>query len=300
MNTNLANVTKFETSSESPGPKISCCHCAGSGCRALILLLIFELCLLHFRAHAVLPEPDNVLFGSIALDGRPITSADFDVVIEARRTPTGRAISSYQMGSQLRFGNFYSLRIPLESLTPRTATNSTLTGDVVYIVISDLNGERETRTLTVGARGTMLRLDIGSAVPDSDSDGLPDVWELAAFGNLGQNGNGDADGDGSTNQKEFLAGTNPNDGNDFFHLTIDQSPPAGRSVSFFATTAAGPGYAGYDRIYSLESTTNFALGTWRGVSNYTNVIGNNTTVTYLSNEPDIQTFYRCRLQLRNR
>jgi hypothetical protein len=299
MNTNLANVTKLEAT-QRPVPKISCWHRTGLGRGCTILLLAFELCLLSFRAHAVLPEPDNILFGTIALDGRPITTEDFDVVVEARRTPTGPAISSYQMGSQLRLGNFYSLRIPLESLTPKTDTNSTFTGDVVYIVIHDINGERETRTVTVQGRGALLRLDIGTAVPDSDNDGLPDAWELAVFGNLGQNGEGDPDGDGSNNGREYAAGTNPTDGNGFFRLTIDRSAPANRSVSFFATTAEGAGYAGYDRIYSLESTTNLALANWRGVSNYTNVLGNNSTITYLSNEPDAETFYRCRLQLRAR
>ena len=298
MNANLANATKCEISSELPAPRISCGPFAAPGGGCLALLLIFGLCVLSFRAHAVLPEPDNVVFGTIALDGRPITTEDFDVVVEARRTPTGPAISSYQMGSQLRLGNFYSLRVPLEALTPRTDTNATLTGDVVYIVIRDINGERETRTVTVGARGAFHRLDIGTAVPDSDSDGLLDVWELAAFGNLGQNGTGDPDGDGINNEKEFAAGTNPNDSSAFFKLTIAGTVP--RSVSFFAVTAQGAGYAGVDRIYTLESTTNLVLGNWSGVPNYTNVLGNNTTITYLSNESDVQTFYRCRLQLRNR
>ncbi len=149
-------------------------------------------------------------------------------------------------------------------------------------------------------RGHAQRLDFGTTVLDSDNDGLPDVWELATFGNLGQNGNGDPDGDGVKNRDEYSAGTNPNAGNGFFHLTINRSGPVNRAVSFFAVTAAGAGYAGYDRIYTLESATNLALANWRGVPNYTNVLGNNTTVTYLSTESDAQTFYRCRLQLRAR
>jgi len=50
---------------------------------------------------------------------------------------------------------------------------------------------------------------------DSDSDGIPDFWMVAHFGH--QTGsaadksrpNDDADGDGLTNQQEFLAGTDP-------------------------------------------------------------------------------------------
>ena len=45
---------------------------------------------------------------------------------------------------------------------------------------------------------------------DSNGNGLPDLWEMANFGNLNQNAAGDADGDGISNLQEFFDGTNPN------------------------------------------------------------------------------------------
>jgi len=54
-------------------------------------------------------------------------------------------------------------------------------------------------------------LDDESMGGDSDSDGLPDGWELYHFGNLDQDGSDDADNDGSTNAEELAAGTNPVD-----------------------------------------------------------------------------------------
>ena len=63
----------------------------------------------------------------------------------------------------------------------------------------------------------MLRLNAG----DSDHDGLPDDWEIAYFGDLAQDGEGDFDHDGSTNRQEYLAGTNPaNNASVFQVLTL--------------------------------------------------------------------------------
>jgi hypothetical protein len=44
---------------------------------------------------------------------------------------------------------------------------------------------------------------------DSDSDGLPDEWELLYFGNLAQDAAGDPDTDNLTNLAEFQSGSNP-------------------------------------------------------------------------------------------
>jgi len=44
---------------------------------------------------------------------------------------------------------------------------------------------------------------------DADGDGLDDSWEQANFGNLDQNGAGDFDTDGLTNQQELAQGTDP-------------------------------------------------------------------------------------------
>jgi hypothetical protein len=44
---------------------------------------------------------------------------------------------------------------------------------------------------------------------DVDGDGLPDAWEMANFGNLGQTAAGDFDGDGFSNLAEFTAGSDP-------------------------------------------------------------------------------------------
>lgn len=251
-------------------------------------------------ALAELPAPDNILYGTIALGSQPVTDADTNVIVEARRTINGPAIASYRMGSDSAMGGFYRLNLKLEELDPVTESDGSLAGDSLVLVIRNQNGVQMQLPYQIPERGHAQRLDFGTTVSDSDNDGLPDVYELSVFGNLNPNGTGDQDNDGVNNKDEFTAGTNPNDRNGFFHLTISRSGPVNKLVSFFAVTAAGSGYAGYDRIYTLESTTNLTVGNWRGVPNYTNLLGNNSTISYVANEPNAQTFYRCRLQLRSR
>ncbi len=45
--------------------------------------------------------------------------------------------------------------------------------------------------------------------PDTDSDGLPDDWELHWFGDLDEDSDGDADGDGKSNIEEYRNGSDP-------------------------------------------------------------------------------------------
>ena len=54
---------------------------------------------------------------------------------------------------------------------------------------------------------------------DLNGDGIPDAWEIQNFGTTNINVNADADGDGMSNLQEYYAGTNPNDLNDYLHIT---------------------------------------------------------------------------------
>ena len=60
---------------------------------------------------------------------------------------------------------------------------------------------------------------------DTDSDGLPDNWEIQYFGNLSQTATGDPDGDGLNNLQEYQQGRNPTksaltDSGDFVNLKV--------------------------------------------------------------------------------
>lgn len=57
--------------------------------------------------------------------------------------------------------------------------------------------------------------------PDSDSDGLPDSWEMTYGLSVGTNdAAGDADGDALSNLHEFQLGTNPKSGTSFFKAVL--------------------------------------------------------------------------------
>jgi hypothetical protein len=61
---------------------------------------------------------------------------------------------------------------------------------------------------TAGFRQFLTRT-IRFNLMDAETNGLPDAWEQAFFQQTGVDPNGDADGDGSRNLDEYLAGTNP-------------------------------------------------------------------------------------------
>lgn len=63
--------------------------------------------------------------------------------------------------------------------------------------------------MTAGAAQLTLTSTSVSA-GDSDSNGLPDLWEYIHYGHIGVSSSGDPDNDGLTNLQEYQHGTDPN------------------------------------------------------------------------------------------
>lgn len=99
---------------------------------------------------------------------------------------------------------------------------------------------------------TGARLNLARIV-DSDSNGLPDWWELQYFGHLtGADPTADPDDDGASNLAEFLAGTDPTDPGSALRLSA-QRPADQSHLTFEWPSAAG-------RHYRLLRGTNLLTG----------------------------------------
>ncbi len=106
----------------------------------------------------------------------------------------------------------------------------------------------------------------------------------------------DPDGDGISNDREYILGLLP--------LTAEAAPaPAieianGRiSVSFATKSASGPGYSGRIRHYALETADRPNSGSWKPQEGFSDIIGNDQSVTYQGNLPAPSGFYHLKIWL---
>ena len=98
---------------------------------------------------------------------------------------------------------------------------------------------------------------------DADGDGLLDAWETQHFGATGAAGNADADGDGTSNLMEYLAGTDPRSGTSVFRpssrvesgkLILTVPTVSGRSYRVWGTSNLQGTWTAHDTISGDGST----------------------------------------------
>ena len=132
---------------------------------------------------------------------------------------------------------FAAMNFPTETVTQRIQRVLTNVD-----VIAGLKGKVRT-----GGRLNLQR------IVDTDTNGLPDWWELQYFGHLtGTNPNADADHDGMSNLQEWLAGTNPTNASSCLRLV---AIPTNNPNAF---VVRWPSVAG--KYYWLERSTNLLTG----------------------------------------
>jgi len=106
----------------------------------------------------------------------------------------------------------------------------------------------------------------------------------------------DPDGDGITNQNEYILGLSPTTSNPSPGPTVSKS---GNQITlgFTAKAAAGAGYAGTTRHYSLESRDQFGTGTWTAVPGYEDIVATGQPISYSTTISAQKRFYHLRVWL---
>ncbi len=118
------------------------------------------------------------------------------------------------------------------------------------------------------ARNRFFRLVtplIGPA--DSDGNGMPDWWQIQYFGHLGVDPNADPDGDGMSNLREYLAGTDPTDASSL--LKFESAMLSGTNFIFSFTAIS-------NHSYTIQSQSVAVNGAWQKCQNITAASSNRT------------------------
>jgi hypothetical protein len=131
--------------------------------------------------------------------------------------------------------------------------------------------------------------------------GIPQqTWRQQYFGSAANSGSGgdsaNPDGDLFTNAQEYILGTPPTSSttNPLQHTRVGPNV----ELSFQALRAEGPNYAPLTRSYDLQTTTDLTnSASWQPVAGYSNVAGNNQTVTVTLPFGDPHRFYRLSVRL---
>lgn len=217
------------------------------------LLMVF--CLLLAGSpwlQAFPPAPYYTLYGTVRDQvGQTVTTAGAELVllkggVEIGRTPINSNLSPDQN---------YELAVRIDHNRSGTVlySDKAVAAQGLFSLVVELNGAlyypiEVSGSLTAGKGGERVRLDLNLG-EDSDGDGLPDVWEQWQLYQAGylpdENGvwdlglitrNGDFDGDGSSNQLEYIAGTFAGDATERFALEIKEKLPATVRFEFYGIT----------------------------------------------------------------
>ena len=127
-----------------------------------------------------------------------------------------------------------------------------------------------------------FELTLQTTDPDSDHDGLPDLWELANFGDLASGPTGDNDRDGSTNGYEYLAGTSPIDP---ASVLRPESKVSGLDLKIIFPTLNGHQYA-------IESSTDLTPTSWTVVVSGIEGDGTTRSILLTNGFSSLRRYYR--------
>lgn len=168
---------------------------------------------------------------------------------------------------------FAAMNFPAETVTQRVQR---VLANVD--ILTNLSGQ-----VVTGGRLNLQRL------VDTDSNSLPDWWELQYFGHLtGTDPNADPDHDGMGNLAEWIAGTNPTNAASVLRLRLVSATNANNIVVSWPSVAGK--YYWLQRATNLPAGFNSLVGTNIAATAPTNVLSDTTVL------PGNARFYRLGVQ----
>jgi hypothetical protein len=190
------------------------------------------------------------------------TNGVSDVFVRDRLLGTTMLVTGNGLGAS---GNGPSLS-PAFSANGRSIVFESFASDLVP---GDYNDRRDIFLFTLGAS-------------DSDGDGMDDDWEVAYFGDLSRDGQGDFDGDGVSDRHEFLAGTDPTNFESVFRvLTLARVGDASKRLAWSGSP---------NRNYRVEFKDDLASPLWTPLP--ATVSWNGSVATATDPGPGTNRFYR--------
>ena len=128
-----------------------------------------------------------------------------------------------------------------------------------------------------------------------------ETWRKFYFNMISDSGiaadTANPDGDNLTNIQEYVFGSDPTtpEAGAFLDANSSGGP---FTLSFTARQAAGVGYAGLTRYYTVEASTDLAnAASWSALTSYSNIVGANQVVTLTPSTIGTRGFYRLKTWL---
>ena len=232
------------------------------------------------QAQNAVPLPPFTVYGMVkSWNGRAYSSNDNATVIaKIGGVEVDRCAAVSGVYPDLN----YRIHIPMASapVSGKGSTGDSITFEVYYDGQTHAVPPGETPPI-VGQTGTAMACNLVVGT-DLDGDGMPDEYENLLLPYYIEAGRGtsiwnilptdDFDGDGYSNEQEFIAGTIPVEESDFLKIDEFKQSAAGLMALKFLSA---PG-----RTYAVPQTTNLISTSWTA-----------SELSLASNTPPAQTFY---------